>query len=80
MAQQLYMKIDLSCCDVFHCFFLNFYIELESGMMMYDVLSGNEIFVQCPILCVACDNPRASEICHHLGSTARHFCRDCDVC
>ncbi|CAB4016525.1 Hypothetical predicted protein [Paramuricea clavata] len=53
--------------------------ELESGMMMYDVLSGNEIFVQCPILCVACDNPRASEICHHLGSTAKHFCRDCDA-
>ncbi|CAB3984659.1 Hypothetical predicted protein [Paramuricea clavata] len=38
-----------------------------------------EIFVQCPILCVSCDNPKASEICHHLGSTARHFCRDCDA-
>ena len=47
---------------------------------MYDVLSGKDIFVQCPILCVACDNARALEICHHLGSTARHFCRDCDVC
>ena len=48
-------------------------------MTMYDVLSGKEIFVQCPVLCVACDNARASEICHHLGSAAKHFCRDCDA-
>ena len=51
-----------------------FFVELESGMVMYDVLSGKEIFVQCPVLCVACDNARALEICHHLGSTAKHFC------
>ena len=49
-------------------------------MVMYDSFIQAEIFVQCPVLCVTCDNPKASEICHHLGSTARHFCRDCDVC
>ena len=46
---------------------------------MYDSFSKPETFVQCPILCVSCDNPKASEICPQLGSTARHFCRDCDV-
>lgn len=48
-------------------------------MAMYDSFTQTEVFVQCPVLCVTCDNPKASEICHHLGSTARHFCRDCDV-
>ncbi len=46
---------------------------------MYDTLTKKEVFVQCPILCVVCDNPRASEIAHHLGSSAIHFCRTCDV-
>ncbi|CAB4028647.1 Hypothetical predicted protein, partial [Paramuricea clavata] len=54
-------------------------LELETGMVMYDSFTQAEIFVQCPILCVLCDNPKASEICHHLGSTAQHFCRNCDA-
>ena len=46
---------------------------------MYDTLTKKEVFVQCPVLCVVCDNPRASEFTHHLGSSALHFCRACDV-
>jgi hypothetical protein len=56
-----------------------FSTELEDGIVMYDALTKKEMFVQCPILCVACDNPRASEFTHHLGCSARHFCRTCDV-
>ena len=55
------------------------YTELEEGIVMYDALTKKDVFVQCPILCVVCDNPRASEITHHLGSSAIHFCRTCDV-
>ena len=48
---------------------------------MFDhALLKKEIFVQCPVLCITCDNPKASEICHHLGSSARHFCKEYDVC
>ena len=34
--------------------------------------------MQCPLF-VACDKPRASEFCHHMGSSAIYFCRVCEV-
>ena len=43
-------------------------------MMKQDVL------VQCPVLCVMADNPRASEFEHPLGHSAKKFCRRCMVC
>ena len=43
-------------------------------------MTGGEVLVQCPVLLVACDNPRASEFAHHMGSSALHFCRTCEVC
>ena len=46
---------------------------------MYDASTRGNVFVQCPVLCVVCDNPRASEVSHHLGSSANLFCRKCDV-
>ncbi len=46
---------------------------------MFDINSNCDVFVQCPVLFVACDNPRASEFCHHMGSSATYFCRICEV-
>ena len=59
---------------------IHFCLELETGLVMFDAMTKKQIFVQCPVLCITCDNPKASEICHHLGSSALHFCRECDVC
>ena len=53
--------------------------ELEQGIIMYDAVTKKEVFVQCPILCIVCDNPRTSEVAHHMGSSANHFCRACDI-
>jgi hypothetical protein len=39
---------------------------LEEGVVTYDATSDWEVFVQCPILLVACDNPRA--FVHHMFS------------
>ena len=58
----------------------NVFAGLEEGMVMYDAMNDCQVFVQCPVLFVACDNPRASEFAHHMGSSANHFCRICDVC
>ena len=65
--------------SVSYKYFQNFPLELENGMVMYDSLSKSELFVQCPVICISADNPRASEFCHHLGSSAKKFCRFCDV-
>jgi hypothetical protein len=46
---------------------------------MYDAKDDQQVLVQCPVLLVAYDNPRASEFAHHMGSSATHFCRSCDV-
>ena len=46
---------------------------------MYDSLTEQDVLVQCPVLCVAADNPRASEFEHHLGNSAKRFCRKCYV-
>ena len=32
-----------------------------------------------PVLCVLADNARASELINHMGSSARQFCRMCNV-
>ena len=63
----------------YEIYFQNFPLELENGMVMYDSLSKSEVFVQCTVICISADNPRASEFCHHLGSSAKKFCGCCDV-
>lgn len=55
-------------------------ISLESaGITVYDGFYRMEIIILSPVICAICDNPRASELCNHLGSTAKKFCRICLV-
>ena len=44
-----------------------------NGFLMCDVL----ILVR--LMCITCDNPRASELLNHLGASANKFCRMCMV-
>ena len=58
--------------------------ELKSletkGFVAYDASSLKNVLVVAPVLCVLCDNPRASEITNNLGPGSRMFCRICMVC
>ena len=54
--------------------------DLENkGLVTYDAYLGKSVLVIAPIICLICDNPRASELVNHLGATARHYCRMCMV-
>ena len=70
----------LSCSDHVTCLDMavpitDELIQLEtSGIEVYDSFLKKDILVMSPVLCIICDNPRASEICSHLGSSARKFC------
>ena len=37
------------------------------------------MLVTAPVICMICDNPRASEITNNLGPGSRMFCRICMV-
>ena len=53
---------------------------LESeGVEMYDAKSSERILVVAPLMIVICDNPRASELVNHVGSSANRYCRVCEV-
>ena len=55
-------------------------IQLEtSGIEVYDGFLKKDILVMSLVLCIICDNPQASEICSHLGSSVRKFYRMCLV-
>lgn len=54
-------------------------LELEQGVVLYDALLGKEVLIRVPVMLVIADNPMASEICNHQGSTAIRFCRMCLV-
>ena len=45
----------------------------KSDKCVYDVA------MQCDVLIFLCDNPRAAQVCSHLGSSTRKFCRICHV-
>ena len=47
--------------------------------MVYDAYLECEVLLVAPLLCVICDNPRASEVLNHLKGAASKFCRMCDV-
>ena len=54
--------------------------DLETyGVEVYDDYHKTNSVVLSPVLCFLSDNPRASEICNHLGSSANKFCRMCLV-
>ena len=55
-------------------------LELENvGIVMYDAMHEEQVLVVAPVLCILADNPRASEIANHLGTSARKWCRMCEV-
>ena len=54
-------------------------LRLEEGVIMYDATIGQRAVIIAPVMFVVADNPMASELCNHLGSTARKFCRFCLV-
>eukprot|EP00731_Ephydatia_muelleri_P016898 Em0009g1322a len=53
-------------------------LETE-GTFVFDALYQEMVLVLAPLLCIVCDNPRASELLNHLGSAAIKFCRICMV-
>eukprot|EP00731_Ephydatia_muelleri_P031164 Em0022g678a len=51
-------------------------LELD-GLIVYDSFYKETVLVIAPLLCVICDNPRASQLLNHLGGSAKKFCRFC---
>ena len=51
----------------------------EEGIIAFDAFLMKEVLVVAPVLCIICDNPRASEITNNLGPGSRRFCRMCMV-
>ena len=52
----------------------------NEGMVVYDAYFKCDVIVVPSVLCILSDNPRASKICNHLGSSTSLFCRVCMVC
>ena len=53
-------------------------LHLETnGVEVFDIVLNQLVLVVSPLMCVLADNPRASELLNHLGSTATNFCRMC---
>ena len=52
---------------------------LEDGIVAYDAAMQCVALIVSPVLCLLCDNPRAAQICSHLGSSTRKFCQICNV-
>lgn len=50
-----------------------------TGMLTFDAHLQQEVLVIAPVLLGMHDNPRASEIVNHMGSSANLFCRICMV-
>ena len=49
-------------------------LELD-GIEVYDSYYKESVLVIAPLLCIICDNPRASQLLNHLGGSAKKFCR-----
>ena len=54
-------------------------LSLE-GPVVCDTHLKQDVMVIAPVIGVICDNPRASEIFNHAGSSAKHYCRMGMVC
>ena len=46
-----------------------------TGIEVYDASACTTALVIAPLILIICDNPRASELLGHLGSTALKYCR-----
>ncbi|KAL5488742.1 hypothetical protein EMCRGX_G017729 [Ephydatia muelleri] len=53
-------------------------LETE-GVVVYDAYYEENVLVIAPLLCVICDNPRASQLLNNLGGAANKYCRFCTV-
>lgn len=51
----------------------------KEGRIMYDTFYEENVLVVAPVLCCIADNPRASDLANHAGTSARKFCRMCMV-
>ena len=51
----------------------------QKGMLAYDACLEEEVFVIAPVICALADNPRASDITGHIGSSGKLYCRICEV-
>ena len=49
------------------------------GIVAFDAFLQVKVLVVAPIMCVICDNPRASEVTNTLGLSSRMFYRICMV-
>ena len=47
---------------------------LVDGVVGYDVAMHCDVLIVSHVLCFLCDNPRAAQICSHLGSSMWKFC------
>ena len=48
---------------------------LEDRIVAYDAAMQCDVpLIVSPVLCFLCDNPRAAQICSHLGSSMRRIC------
>ena len=54
-------------------------LQLEKGVQMYDAVLQQNVLVIAPVMLVMADNPMASDLCNHQGSSAKKFCRFCLV-
>lgn len=53
--------------------------KLEKGVFMFDSVMKANVLVIAPVICLLCDNVRASELLNHSGSSAVKLCRMCMV-
>lgn len=51
-------------------------LETE-GAPVFDAFYQEVVLVIAPLIVIVCDNPRASDLLNHLGSTALKYCRIC---
>ena len=51
----------------------------EEGVMAFDAFLQTMVLVVAPVICITCDNPRASEVTNNLGPSSKMFCRICMV-
>ena len=49
-------------------------LELD-GIMVYDSYCKETVLVIAPLLCIICDNPRATQLLNHFGGSAKKFCQ-----
>jgi hypothetical protein len=77
-AQNIYF---VSCCNRANALqisdpIVDDLLKLERGICTYDCFLKSDVIVISPVVCLLCDNARASEL---QGSTATRLCRMCTV-